>query len=327
MDNLKKYACILFFLLLYPCSPALAADRILGTTHGNGETEEMTSTDVADFLASATNGWPSVNVSGGVTWADSSAHGFKVGNGTNYWSLYNDVTAGLQLACVIAGVLNDCNYIRKMAAGKFFEIQNSSGTSIFRVTESTGEVTNLTLNAESSGNTVTLYQKVCGGDVAGIDPASSSATHTWNKDPLSTAPTLTARSGTNRGIAVLTFPDSDGDYGIQISCEMPATTGNVDVVIWWDTTGTGNARFQVASKFYASNDADDASFNTASVVTAAAGTSGRPNRVGLSSLTVTGIGQSKIGRFRFFRNRTEGSDTLNAALNVEKVEIWARVQY
>ena len=272
-------------------------------------------------------GWPTVSTTKEITWADAFANAALFGNGTNKWALYNDPTDGLQLVCVVAGVANDCNYIRQLANGKTFEIRDSFGGSIFTITESTGAITNAKLDGAGTGNTVILYQKICGGDVAALNPADGTASHVWNKDPLSTAPTLTTASGTNRGTAYLTFPDSDGDYGVQISCEMPALSGTVDAVIWWNTTGTGNARFQIQTKFYADDAADDAAFNTASVVTAAAGTSNRPNRQVLSGLTVTGLGVNSLGRFRFFRNRTEASDTLNAALNVEKVEIWGHVNY
>lgn len=253
---------------------------------------------------------------------------FQVGStaANAYMVTYYDSTDGLIHTCLVDGVLDDCNKRIKLLTGKNFSIANSSGTSIFTVSES-GAITNATIDGSGTGNSIILYQKICGGDVAALNPSDGTAQHVWNKDPLSTAPTLTAASGINRGTAFLTFPDSDGDYGVQITCEMPAISGAVDVVIWWNTTGTGNARFQMATKFYGDDVADDASFNTASVVTAAAGTSGRPNRQVLSGLTVTGIGTPALGRFRFFRNRTEASDTLNAALNVEKVEVWAHVQY
>lgn len=283
-------------------------------------------TQWATLAGSGTAGWPTSSTLKEVTWATSFANALKVLNGSNTGTaIYTDASNGPQMVCVVAGVENDCNYSRRLASGKYWELVNSVGGSMFRVTNDTGAMTNAMI--DGSSNTIVLYQKICGGDLAGLNPSDGNAGHIWNKDPLSTAPTLTARSGTNRGTAVLTFPDSDGDYGVQLTCEMPTITGTVDVVIWWDTTGTGNARFQMATKFYADDAADDAAFNTASVVTAAAGTSGRPNRQVLQALTMTGYAANSLGRFRFFRNRTEASDTLNAALNVERVEVWAHVNY
>ena len=157
-------------------------------------------------------------------------------------------------------------------------------------------------------------------DLVGV--TGGTATHIWNDDPLSTACTPLTVAGTNRTTGVCTFPDGDGDYGRQISKYLAGTfsgTLTLDAVVIWKTTGTGNARFQFQTKCYASDEADDASFNTASVVTAAAGTSARPNMQAITGITVTGCAAGELLRIRFYRNRTEGSDTLNAALDVEKV--------
>jgi len=152
------------------------------------------------------------------------------------------------------------------------------------------------------------------------------ASHIWNDDPLSTTCAPTAVVATNRGTAVCTFPDSDGDYGKQLTEWLPTGwTGNVDAIIWWKTTGTGNAVFQVATKCYADDEADDAAFNAASTVTAAAGTSARPNMVTMSTITMTGCAAEELLRIRFFRNRTHLSDTLTASLDVEKVIFRIRV--
>ncbi len=83
---------------------------------------------------SGVTGWPSVNVAGGVTWANSFASAFKVGKDTsNYWALYHDPTDGLQFICVIAGVANDCNYIRKLANGKYWQVTDSLGNNILKL--------------------------------------------------------------------------------------------------------------------------------------------------------------------------------------------------
>jgi len=273
-------------------------------------------------------GWPSVSTTKNVTWANSFANALGIGKDTNnYWAIYHDATDGLQFICVVAGVANDCNYIRKLASGKNFQIQNSSGTSVGTLTESTGAWTNFTLDVEATGNSFTIPFR-WDLDLCAVSPADGTTTgHIWNRDPLSTVPTLTAKVGTNRGTCVATFPDSDGDYGLQISRQIPdgTLTGNFDMDVWWDTTGTGNARFQVQTKCYADDEVGDASFNTASVVTAAAGTSGRSNKQTLTAITVTGCAGGELMRIRFYRNRTEASDTLNAALNVEKVVFKGRV--
>lgn len=301
-----------------------ATDRILGTEAGTGIIQEMLPEDAAALIGAGggSSGWPTT-LSGSASTSESAGQFLSIrgqgGQASNGADIYQSSAGKFEWVCVVANVRNDCNYIRKLAASKYFEIQNSSGTSIFRVTENTGAITNMTLDAEGSGNTITrpFYWDL---DLCGINPTDSSLAHIWNKDPLSTAPTLTAKSGTNRSTCVATFPDSDGDYGVAITRRLPTGfTGNFDAEIWWDTTGTGNAVFQVSTKCYASNDADDASYNSATSVAAGAGTSGRPNAASNPDITKTGCSGGNLMRIRFFRNRTNGSDTLNAALNVEKV--------
>ena len=230
--------------------------------------------------------------------------------------------------CIVGGVEGACDKYVKLNAGKKWGIKDSGGNIDLEVTESTGKVSAMTVDAEDVNVNLTLYHKLCGGDLVGVDPATGAAGHIWNKSPLGTAPTATAVTGTNRTIGVATFPDTDGDYGVQLTCYLPnGFTGAIDGLIWWKTTGTGNARFQFATKCYADDEADDAAFNTASILTAAAGTSGRPNRDVLLNITSTGCAGTELLRLRFFRNRTEASDTLNAALEVERVELWGRRTY
>lgn len=82
----------------------------------------------------ASSGWPLTRV-GNITFANSFVNNAGIGNGTDYWALYRDATLGLQFNCVVSGVENACNYIRKLSSSFYFDIQNSSGVSLFRVTE------------------------------------------------------------------------------------------------------------------------------------------------------------------------------------------------
>ena len=175
--------------------------------------------------------------------------------------------------------------------------------------------------ADNSVGALPLYW---GGDLAAV--IGGSASHVWNDDPLSTACTPTAVVGTNRGTAVCNFPTTAGAYGRQLTGWLPpGQTLGIDAFIWFKTTGTGNAIFQIATKCYGDNEADDATFNTATAITAAAGTSGRPNLVTQNGITATGCDPLDLIRIRFFRDSSHLSDTLDAALDVEKVII--RVRY
>ncbi len=186
-------------------------------------------------------------------------------------------------------------------------------------------LTNKDIDSEATGNTITIPYY---WDFDLVAVVSGVADHVWNDDPLGTSCTPLAAIGTNRATGYCTFPDSDGEFGRQITKYLPTGwTGSFDAEIWWKTTGSGNARFQVAVVCYADNEADDASFVSVSKVTAAAGTSGRPNKQTMTGITTTGCAAGELMRIRFFRDRTEASDTLNAALDVEKVIFIARVAH
>lgn len=109
--------------------------------------------------SSAVSGWPTVSTVKEITWANALANAVKLGNGTDYWAFYRDPTTGLQLTCVVGGVENACNYARKLSATYYWELQNNSGTSILRVSNDTGAITNATLDAEATGNTITLTEE------------------------------------------------------------------------------------------------------------------------------------------------------------------------
>lgn len=281
--------------------------------------------------ASGVTGWPNILSSAAAT---SEAAGEAVSirgkdaQANNGEDAFQDSSGFFQRVCVVAGVRNVCNYIRQLASGFYTEIRNHLGAPIFTLTNNTGALTNITLDCEATGNNCTLYNPLCGGDLVGVDPASGTAGHIWDKSPLDTAPTAIAVTGANQTYGVARFPDSDGDYGVQLTCVLPpGFTGNVDAEVWGKTTGTGNFRLQVATVCYAANEANDAAFNTASKFTLAAGTSGRLNRYVLSSITMTGCAASELLMIRLFRNRTEASDTLNNTFDLKSVSLWARNTY
>lgn len=201
----------------------------------------------------------------------------------------------------------------------------ASETLVGRATTDT--LTNKLIDCEAAGNDCIIPHTIP-LDLVGV--SAGVAGHIWNDDPLSTTCTAAAITGTNRTTGVCTFPDSDGDFGKAITLDLPTgwnSGSSFDADIWWKTTGTGNARFQFQTKCYADDETDDAAFNAASIVTAAAGTSGRPNKQTITGITTTGCAAGEMMRVRFFRNRTEASDTLTAALDVEKVIFKIRVTH
>jgi hypothetical protein len=183
------------------------------------------------------SGWPTVNVDDGITWAAAIATAAKIGNGTDWWAIGRDPTNGLYIVCVVAGVENDCNYIRKLASGKTFEVQNSSSTAIFTVTESTGALTNVTLNGESTGNTITLTEEDWFDLVACQE---STASHIWNLI-TATYPAAACDTGSNTQKGYASF-DATTDEAIYMDWVLPTGwTGSIDIHFIWKAAATSGA--------------------------------------------------------------------------------------
>lgn len=165
--------------------------------------------------------------------------------------------------------------------------------------------------------------------------ACSGTTGTLMWDTLaSLAPTATCSAGSTnsdmmRGVA--DWPDSDGDYSVQIAFLMPDdwdTSSDLDAVILWRTTDTNtghDAVFQVQTACRADAEVDDVAWNTASTVTdAAKGTTNQLNSAAITNITKTGCAAGELLHVRLLRNRTHASDTLAATLSVGHVELTAR---
>lgn len=186
---------------------------------------------------SGVSGWPTENIAGGVTWANAFASAFKVGDGTDYWALYRDVTAGLQFVCAPSGVMNDCNYVKKLNSGKYYEVQNSAGTSIWRITEDTAKLTNVTLNAEDTGNTITIQEEMW-WDVAACQ--NTTASLVWDI-PTANSPTATCDTGSNTQKGYAAF-DASTDQSFETSWVLPmGFTGSIDIKFIWKAAATSGA--------------------------------------------------------------------------------------
>lgn len=230
-----------------------------------------------------------------------------------------------RIRCKEAAGVNKCNYYRQIDDTFEGGFMDKDSTKRLTVNGTTGVITNVTLDMEGTGNNITFYRKLCGGNLVGVDPATGTGMHLFDKDQLSTALTATVVTGTNQTFGTARFTDADGDQGVVLRCPLlTAHTGQVDFQAWGKTAGTGNFRLQIATACYASGEASDAAYNTASVYTLAAGTANRQVRYTGTNITMTGCAANETAFFRIFRNRTEASDTLNNAFDLSDFEIWVR---
>ena len=271
-----------------------------------------------------TGSWPTSSTNKEITWASSFATAVLVGNGTNKWALYHDVTSGLQFVCVIAGVENDCNYIRKLASGKYWEIQNSSGTSVFKVTESTGALTQVTLDTEGTGNSITLkrYKWLPAAGCNGTTAATI-----WDL-PSSNPAVASCRTGTNTTKGVLEFADGS-DLSAQLTEYLfEDWTGTIDATIIYEanSTSTNNTVWQLAIACAGDGSSDDPAF-TYDEFTADAGksTAHQYNATASNSITTTGsCAAGNVMHIGVRRNSAHASDNLAATAKLVGVALKLR---
>lgn len=324
---------LMFISVLLADLAFAAADAILGVDSTTGVSEVLTPEDAGTLIGVGGQGLDAnFNVPGGNRFTNATeARKWELrdSGGTNGMNCYWHTAGRMICKPVVANVEGDANIYIENAAGKKWGLKDSSNNIDFEYDEATGKISAMSFNCADANVNCTSYRKLhgCGGDLVGIDPASGNAGHIWNKSPTATAPTAVAQTGTNVNKGVARHPDSDGTYGVQLRCRLPAnvTIGQVDGVLTWISAGTGNYRPQVKTKCYADNASPDQSFNTAQVFTVAAGTATNPQIDTLSNLTMTGCSAGNILTFELVRSRTEASDTGSSTFDVESFELWANV--
>lgn len=312
-------------ILAMPSLSLAAADAIMGVETATGVPEVLTPSEAATMIGAG--GLPSTTVQ-----ADETTPVKIYGTGSeasNGWQIGQDSSGNPFINCYKDSTSGNCDYYRKLNSGKKGGFKDSAGNIDFEYTESTGKISAMTVDCEDAGVNCTLYQKLpgCGGDLVAVD-ALGAASHIWMKAIGATVPTATAELGTNSGRGVATFPDVDGDYGYEFACLLHAGwSGNIDVKMTVDSSGSGNFVPQIFTKCYANNVAKDAAWNTPTTPTVTLLTANQPTYFTLQSITTTGCSAGNVIRFKLIRNRTHISDTANAAINIERFELWGRTTY
>lgn len=241
------------------------------------------------------------------------------GSVATYYSTFNPQTAVSGNAGGLAAAYIDWN-------------ASSGGSSILNkptlvTTSTTDTFTNKTIDAEGTGNSITIPVKVW---LPAVSCAGTTGALMW--DTLaSNAPTATCSAGTTettmmRGVA--DFPDSDGAYSMQQPILLPDDwTGAIDVKFLYRTTATsGNTIWQAATSCRADAEVDDAAFNTASVTSAdaAKGTTNQLNTASIAGVTATGCAAGELLHLKIFRDRTHASDTITGVVSLVGVEVTLR---
>jgi len=188
----------------------------------------------------------------------------------------------------------------------------------------TDTLTNKTLDAEGTGNTLTIPIKVW------IDAAANNAgTAAANWDlPSSNAPAAAAISGTNVLQGVMDFADGATDLTMQRTLRLPSDwTGNVDINFkWLSATTSGDVIWGVATACVADGETNDPSFNSYSDVTdTTKGTTNQTNDAAISSITVTGCAAGELMHVKVARRLSQAGDTMAGTARLIGVELtWRR---
>ncbi len=134
-------------------------------------------------------------------------------------------------------------------------------------------------------------------------------------------------TGANTQKLVVDFADGANTLSLQRELKLPSDwTSTVDAKITWYTTATaGDVVWQLATICVADLETGDPAFNTASTVTdTAQGTTNQYNLATITGVTVTGCAAGETLYLRFFRDPTNGSDTLAATARLVGVELVLR---
>lgn len=211
-------------------------------------------------------------------------------------------------------------------------ISNTGTITLFTATDTvvgkatTDTLTNKTLDAEGTGNVVTIPMKVSMGFVG-----CSGTTGTILWDTLTTgAPTATCSAGTTNTAMMrgkLDFADDATAYSVQRQdIWLPFDwTGNVSFKLLWQAVATtGDVVWQVSTACRADAEVNDVAWNTADAITdTAKGTTLQLNEA-TGTLTMTGCAANELLHIRVLRDRAHASDTIADVVSLISAEITLR---
>jgi len=194
--------------------------------------------------------------------------------------------------------------------------QNSGGGI---TASSTDTLTNKTIDAEATGNVVTIPFTLYIG-AAGCNGATAGTI--WDL-PTSSPAVATCTLGTNTVQGYLAFADATS-LSAQYNWFIPSDwSGNIDARIKWFSTATsGDVVWQLQTSCVADAETNDPSFNTANTVTdTVKGTTLQLNDASITTLTTTGCAAGELMHLKVLRDAAHASDTLAATANLIGIEL------
>lgn len=228
-----------------------------------------------------------------------------------------DPTSGGGLAATTGSAcLGTAGIYHKFDSGPTDWVLLDSGGSALTAS-STDTFTNKTLNAESTGNVLTLPFTLTFVVALSQDSTGSLG---LSMPAAALAPVPTVVNGTNTRFAVARFDDDGAERQVQGHFSLPADwTGAIDLRGKWRAADTsGSVVWQVATICVGDAETSDPSWNTAQAITdAAKGTTLQQNDFSQTSVTTTGCAAGEEFYFKFFRDSDHASDNLDASTSGE----------
>lgn len=185
-------------------------------------------------------------------------------------------------------------------------------------------LTNKTLNAESTGNAVTLPFTTY-VPAARCDNATATSPE-WSF-PTSNPGVPACQTGSNTQFGTMDFADGGSALSAQWHMRLPADwTGALDASLRWFTSATsGDVVWQVATICVADAETADPALNAASTVTdTAKGTTLQLNDAAITGVTTTGCAAGEELFVKVLRDPGHASDTLAATARLVGVELTYR---
>jgi hypothetical protein len=202
-------------------------------------------------------------------------------------------------------------------------LPTSTDTLVGRATSDT--LTNKTLNAESTGNTLTTVEKIT---LVAAGCNNTAAAPGWDV-PSTNGPAASCFGTSPQRFGGLDFPDGASALTSTTHLRLPSDwTGNIDATFLWfsGSTSTSSVVWTVATSCVADSEGLlSPTFNTTQTVSDANNaTANTRNSASITSLTTTGCSPGETLFLRIGRDPTNGSDTLAATASLLELEITLR---
>lgn len=194
--------------------------------------------------------------------------------------------------------------------------------------QNTAVLLNTQYNAESTGNVLTVPERVwfpgayCDAGVTGYVASP------WSYPASPNNLGANCIAGSNVLTATLDFVDDGTNTRIaMMPMKLPSDwSGTIDAKMVWRTSATtGNVVWQIATACVADAETTDPSLNTANTVTdAAKGTTLQLNDASITGITTTGCAAGELLYLKLFRNPAHASDTIGATAELFGMELTYR---